>query len=200
MTFLELQNAVMSDRFGEHKRASVKQLINYRGGRLWASEPWTFKILNSTLTLLNGSQSVSLGDFQRLFAVYDASTGTWPIPLYSMRPEDFYDRATSSPGLPGEFSVYNGTLYADRVAPSDRTLRVVGEQKWEDLVADGDVPLLPTEFHYLLVPGAISEGLRRENDPSWQAEEAAYQAGVADMRMAYLTELRTYEDHSPAWP
>lgn len=201
VTFLEIQNAVMSDRFGENRRASVKQWINYRMGRVWASEPWTFKIKNDTLTLPSGSNNVDLEDFQRVFSVYDASSGSnYHTVVNGMRPEDFYHWATSSSGIPDSFTVYNGVLYADRVASSDRLLRLIGEQKWELLVTDDAVPTIPEEFHYMLVPAAISEGLRRENDPSWQAEEASFQAAIVDMKQAYLTEVRTYGDTAPAWP
>jgi predicted secreted Zn-dependent protease len=50
------------------------------------------------------------------------------------------------------------------------------------------------------VHGAISEGLRLENDPSWEAAEADLQTSIMDMRKSYLSQVLVPHDVSPGWP
>jgi hypothetical protein len=77
---------------------------------------------------------------------------------------------------------------------------VLGELEFEPLVADSDVPLLPEGFHNILVHGGSSEGLREENDPTWQGFEQDYQAGLVDLKAGYLTAIKTAGDAFPSWP
>jgi hypothetical protein len=203
VTFLEIQNAVLVDRFSEAMRGACKDWINFRAGKLWSSEPWSFKTLTTTLTIPTTASSAVLSnsDIQRVLAVWDATTdSTNPIPLRAVRPEEFYDWATTTQGLPNDFTVYGGALHVDRVAPSDRILRIVGERDYSELTTDGQEPQFPEEFHYALVLAARAEGLRREQDPSWQADEAAFERSLQDLRSAYLTGVRGYASAMPAWP
>lgn len=189
----------MSDRFDETKREEAKDWINSRYGRVWAQEAWTFKLQSFSLSLAQGAQSTALTGIQRVHSVWDAvSPSYWT--MNPKRPEDFHYFATLSGGIPAEYTVLNGTLHLSHPASSARTYTVIGEAAFEPLVDDGDEPLLPEEFHYMLVHGAASEGLRLENDPTWQGFEQDYQANLADMKNAYLTSVRMYGDAAPSWP
>lgn len=201
MNFLEIQNEVLSDRFAESKRASAKRWINARYGRLWGMEPWSFKKLDTTVTLPLGASTVSIAaSVQRIFNVWDVTTGTQGTPMRLIRPEDFYDESVSSSGIPNGVTVINGVLKADRLASSNRTLRIIGETKFTELSADADIPAIPSEFHYTLVHGAAAEGLRLENDPSWQGFEDDWTRGIEDMKRNYMTEALSWQDHYPDWP
>jgi hypothetical protein len=46
------------------------------------------------------------------------------------------------------------------------------------MLADDDQPWWPAGYEYFLVPGAISVGLKLENDPTWPPLEAEAQAGL----------------------
>jgi hypothetical protein len=201
MTFLELQNATLTDRFSESKRADSKTWINYRYGRLWAQEPWAFKTQSTPLAVTSGALSVAKGAVGDILSIQDATDTTTFRPLVATRPEDFYSYArTTGSGFPYTFSIIGNTLYFDRPMDMNRTLTVLSELPFTPLAADGDVPLIPSEFHYALAAAARSEGLRAEQDPSWQAEEDAFKAAVEDMRREYLTSDLTYQDFYPSWP
>jgi hypothetical protein len=200
MNFLELQDAVLTDRFGEDKRASAKRWINYRYGRLWSTEDWSFKRAVGTVLIPYGSSEVSMGDFQRILGLWDSTIAPSDTSLEAYRPEDFYGNHSTVSGTPYGFTVVGNSIRTNQPVSSNRTLTAVGELAFIPLVADGDEPLLPEEFHMTIVSGAIAQGLREENDPTWDAMEKDFQAGVADLKMGYLTQVRSYSDHSPAWP
>lgn len=200
MTFLELQNAVLSDRFDESKRADAKKWINYRYGRLWAAEDWTFKKAVVSYNVTSGTQTVALNTIQRPYAIWDSTTS----PLYArdiaIRPEDFYDSASRTSSIPGGFTVIGTNIILENPVSSNRTLQVYGELKFVELSADGDTALIPSQFHTILVHGAASEGLKAENDPSWQGAEADFVAAYEDLKKGYLVEARTFGGAAPAWP
>lgn len=200
MTFKQLQDAVLLDRFGETKRADAKRWINYRYGRLWSTEDWAFKRAIADVAVSNAASSVSIGNFQRIYGLWDASISPLFPKMESFRPEDFYGESTLSAGTPYGFTIIGNTIYFDRPASGAKTYKAVGELKFTELVNDGDIPLIPSEFHQTIVSGAQAQGLREENDPTWNALEADFQAGVTDMKAGYLTQVRTYGDAYPDWP
>jgi hypothetical protein len=55
---------------------------------------------------------------------------------------------------------------------------------------------LPAEFHFALVHGGAAEGLKRENDPTFQAAEADFQASITAMRYEYLA---VHRDRPGQW-
>jgi hypothetical protein len=203
MTFLELQDAVLSDRFAESKRDEAKRWINYRYARIWAQEAWNFKLAAITPTIAYPDSSVSLSSMglQRIHGVWDSSTlGTTNRNYLADRPEDFYNWTSTVGGRGYGFSVIGGVLKLDRPVTTATNLIVLGELEFEPLVADSDVPLLPEGFHNILVHGGSSEGLREENDPTWQGFEQDYQAGLVDLKAGYLTAIKTAGDAFPSWP
>ena len=202
MNFLELQEAVMQDRFGENKRASIKIWLNSRYGRVWAKEPWSFKLVVDTVTLPSGDTTVAKGDLQRVIRVWDASSdrGSSYYGIETVAPADFYTYASRNLTYPQGVTVIGDNIVADSVASTSRTFYVLGERKWTPLVSDADVPLIPTEFHYMLVHGAASIGLRVEGDPTADGFEAEYQAAFEDMRRSYMSALTSPISAYPGWP
>lgn len=194
-----MQSAVLTDRFGEQKRADAKRWINHRAGRLWASEPWVFKLGIETISVSAGATTAAM-PLQRIFSLRDSTISPDYTEMSAFRPEDFYAYATRTTNVPYGYSVVGNTIYFDRPLASDRTFVLVGEVNYTDLSADDDVSPFPTEFHYTLVHGARSEGLREENDPTWQGAEEDYKAGVDDMRSAYMVSVRNYDTAWPSWP
>lgn len=200
MTFLEMQNFVLSDRFGSGKRADSKRWINHRYGRMWAQEPWSFKMGFVDFNVPMGDDSVALGTLQRVHAFKDSTTSPSYLPVEALRPEGFMDDLSAQAGIPYSFTIVNNVIYFDRPNTSERTFRALGELKWVSLSADGDTPLVPEEFHETICHGAISEGLRLENDPSWSAAEQDFLSGIQDMRRSYLAQVMITSDFSPSWP
>jgi hypothetical protein len=62
VTFKEIQDAVLLDRFNETQRAAIKFAINSRYGRVWAQEPWAFKRVWVDHSLSAGEDSFTLAD------------------------------------------------------------------------------------------------------------------------------------------
>lgn len=200
MTFLEIVNEVLFDRFGETRRASIKRYVNARYGRVWAQESWTFKRIIVPVSVAANVGSVTLASLglQRVEGVWRVS-GNYNYDTVPLRPEDFYNFTTAVDGTPYDFTIVGDSIVFDKSPSSTENFVVLGEAKFTSLVNDGDVPLLPEEFHMMLVHGAASEALRMENDPTWQGFEQDYLAYLNDMKLSYLTAVRNYGDAYPAW-
>lgn len=200
MNFLEIVNEVLFDRFGEARRESIERYVNARYGRIWASEPWTFKRIAVSTSLTAGDSDKTLTELglQRIEGVWRVQ-GNYNYNTNADRPEDFFQWVSAVGGTPYDFSVYGDTLHFDKSPSSTTSFVVLGEKKFVPLAADGDIPLLPEEFHMMLVHGAASEALRMENDPTWQGFEQDYQAYLLDLKAGYLTAVRNYGDAYPAW-
>lgn len=202
MTFLELQNATMNDRFTETQRAEIKDWINSRYGRVWAQDSWSFKITSTLTSIAASATTISLAslNLQRVESVWDSTYGAYNVEIDPLRPEKFYQYTATYSGYPMNYTVINGNIVFDRPASQTRSIIIVGEQRWTRMTADGDIPALPDEFHFMLVHGASSEGLRLQNDPTWKDFEDDFQRYLVDMRASYLAPVRTFGDAMPSWP
>ena len=200
MNFLEIVDEVLFDRFSETRRAGIKRYVNARYGRVWAQEPWTFKRAAVTTSVSSGVGSVTLASLglQRVEGVWRVS-GNSNYDVNSIRPEDFPGWVSTVGGTPYEFTIYGNSIQLDRSPSSTTSLIVLGELAFAPMVNDTDEPLLPEEFHMMLVHGAASEALRMENDPTWQGFEQDYLAYLEDLKKGYLTAVRSYGDAFPAW-
>lgn len=198
MTFQEIVNEVLFDRFAETRRASVERYVNSRYGRVWAQEPWTFKRIAVSTSMSDSDVTLEELGLQRIEGVWQ-TRGNYNYDMFPNRPEDFFFWVSEVGGVPYNYTVYGDTLHLERSPSSTTDFVVLGEKKFVPLEDDGDVPLIPEEFHMMLVHGAASEGLRMENDPTWQGFEQDYQAYLQDMKLSYLTAVRNFGDAYPAW-
>lgn len=65
-----------------------------------------------------------------------------------------------------------------------------------DMSQDTDEPLLPEDFHSLLIDGAELRELRKQDDPQrWQLVKAAFDDGVRDLK----TFVNAHPDWRPTW-
>ncbi len=191
MTFKEIQDAVLSDRFDESQRGDAKHWVNHRYAWIWALEEWNFQYGTDDVTVTSGSQAVT-GVTSDLAAVLtlQRSDGT---PLVPLSPADFYGHyyGSTQTGSPEAFTVVNGAVM---VGPTSNetatTYRLVYEKEPTLLVADNDVPAIPAGFHFALVHGGAAEGLKLQNDPTFQAFEQDFQASITAMRRKYLSNVR----------
>ena len=203
MTFLELQNEVLSDRFSEAKRASAQRWINAAYGRMWDADLWTFKLQVTDLAADYNTNSASLGNIGVIHGIWDAGDisagGRYAINA-PLRPEDFYTTYREANLRPFNYTVVNGTIYFDNKLDQNRSYHVLSEIPFTELTADGQSPLIPSQYHLALAEGAAAIGYRREADPSAEQAEASFKQGIEDMRRGYLASVRPYEDHFPDWP
>ncbi len=203
MTYKEIQDAIILDRFNETQRAAIKFAINSRYGRMWALEPWSFK-RGFVYTAVGASGSFSLEDvgLQKVETIHRplaGSSGRYAA-LESTRPELSAGDWVSQPGTPVGFTVSNGEVVMDKGFVPNTSVAVFGELAWQPLVDDTDVPLIPQEYHFALVSGGAADMLLRESDPSWQGEEKSFNDQMAEMRISYMSQQRTAHTAYPAWP
>lgn len=196
MKFVDLQNAVLSDRFKEAQRSDAKNWINHRYGWMWTLEPWTFRTRSSTQTITGSSLSApaSLGPIRAVIL----SDGTR---LAYLEPTVFFDRYTAgaSASSPEAYTVLGGAVFVGpAVTGTLGGVTVIDDQQVTLLSGDNDVPATPQEFHFALVHGGAAEGLKLQNDPTWLAFEQDFQASIAAMRASYLEEQRDLAS-APSW-
>lgn len=195
MTFAEIQNAVLTGRFSEVKRAECKNWVNYRYLRLWGRQPWTFKRETLTAAVAAGAMTepTDLGDVIAVFRG-DGSEVYYTDPATFQRR---YGGSAAPVGAGYEYTIVNGQI---TVGPQDSgTYTLVQDKQAPLLAGDADVPLIPLEYHQMLVAGGASIGLRRENDPTWQALEEEWQQALADLEQGYLADHRGQHRQMPAY-
>lgn len=201
MNFLDIQNEVITNRFNTNQLPQAKNWINYRYARLWALEEWPFKYQITDLAVSGGASSVAKGTIGDIVRLVDTSVAPSYSPLTAIRAEDIWDYTnTTQTGAPYDYTVVGNTIYFERPMNANRTFKVLSTIPFTALSADTDIPLIPTEFHYLLVVGATAMGMVRENDPAYQSYEQQWNDGIQDLRAGYLTNLRPAYDSYPAWP
>lgn len=201
MNFLGIQDEVISNRFDPGQRPQVKNWINYRYGRLWGMENWTFKYQITTLAVPGNASSVARGTIGDIVRIWDTTVAPGYAPMRPLRPEDLWDAgSTTQTGAPYDYTMVGNTIYFERPMNANRSFYVLSTLPFAALVNDSDIPLIPTEFHSLLSSGATATGLMRENDPAAQAFEQDWERGIQDLKAAYLTSLRTANDTYPDWP
>lgn len=200
MTYKEIQDAVLLDRFDETQRAAIKFAINSRYGRLWALEPWSFKRALVSFAVSAGDSEFTLTELglQKVEAVFSDLPSDFTR-MYADRPEMALQWAETSSGTSAAYTLMGDTLRLDRPPTSATDLLVVGQKKWAPLVNDSDVPLIPAEYHFALVVGAAADMLLREADPTWQGEEKSFNDQVNEMRMSYMSNMQTQTAY-PSWP
>jgi len=191
LTYKQIQDEVISLRFSESDRASVKNWINIRLAEVWSMEEWLFRRASASVSVTSGSTGITnvpstFGTAHRLYR----SDG---IALRYIEPADYYDIYANQlqTGTPVDYTIINQTFLVGPVSgdtASDYLL--LYEKRLTPLVADTDVPLLPGEYHYMLVPGAISFGMGLKSDFTFQFVEMGWQAAIASMRHEYLVDQR----------
>jgi hypothetical protein len=205
MTFKEIQDAVILDRFNETQRSAIKFAINSRYGRVWALEPWSFKRVQVPVPILPGLNEVSLEalGLQSVEAVhtYSSASQLQFDRLSAMYPDRFVEeRYLGGNDKPYSWSIHTGALRVNSTALLGYTVYALGQKKWVPLVDDTDEPLLPEEYHFILVVGAAADMLLRESDPTWQGEEKAYNDQVNEMMRSYMSQQPMARTAYPAWP
>lgn len=202
MTFKEIVDHVLADRFGPAKRIDAKKWVNHRYWWLWTLEDWTFKWATVTFPIAAGFQQTagSVTDLKTPVAVYLAN-GDPLEPIADHRA--FFDRYASTAsvekGTPEAFTMVGGALLLGPTPVASETGTIIYEREYTELVDDNSVPALPSGSHLALVHGGASEGLRLENDPSWQDSEDSFQATVAVLRQGYLQPIHQPGEQMPAY-
>lgn len=194
MRFVDIVDQVIFDRFGEGKRARAKGWVNFRQQWIWSLEEWTFRDATDDVSVASGSQIVGSlpADFLIARALF-SSDGSPLEPVLDHR--DFYaayfNNTAPVTGTPEAFTVIGNSILvgpASSVNASD--YKLVYERECTELVDDDDVPAIPLGFHLMLVHGGAAEGLKLQQDPTWESFEQDFSAAIDVMRQDYLLPIR----------
>lgn len=193
MTFAQLITEVTTgtDRFTTAQANSAARWVQFSYGQVWTSENWSFRqgvVTNCTTT----PNTVTLGGTP---ADIGAVSGIWTDEgnrLIYLVSDDFFNLYTDGTvtGTPYHYTVINGVVYLGPTPnASSSAYRLTYEKAPTQLTDDTDIPSLPSEYHYLLVPGALAIGLALFNDFTFQFMRETYLTGLASMRADYLTDI-----------
>lgn len=193
MTFKEMQDLVLGTRFTSGQRTAAKSWINSREVALWNQDGVTWEFAypddyDADVTAGVNTLSVGAGlpadldDVLRL-------TRDDGCPLKELNREDFdlfrIRLPSLTSGTPWYYTVVNRSVVLAPTPDVNATYTLAYSRRLchfdgdDDVVAgvmveDDDYPVYPDEFHGVLVPGAVSTGLKYENDPTWSALEEEY--------------------------
>lgn len=192
MTYLEIVNMVLSGSFDEAKRAQAKVWVNARLGELLDLETWSFLRATDTVTVTAGSRVVA--DVAASFGVGHALLNSDGQALTPYRdPARFLEDypADTLTGTPETWTAIGTTVMVGPAAALTETdWTLVYERAHVDLVDDTDVPILPSQYHLMLVHGAKAIGMRMLGVPLWNEHEQAFQQSLDAMRRKYLVTVR----------
>ena len=191
MQFSDIYGEVIALRFNSNYVTSAKRWVNLRYAQAWNAEDWTFIPATANPTVTAGSNQLgglptALG---RINYLWDQNGA----PISYLIPEEFFkiSWSPSSPsnGDPNYYTVVNNSVFLTPTPVNSYSgtsgWQMVYERKLVELVNDTDVPLLPDEYHYALVHGALATGLSLVNDFTYAQQEEQWQAAIQSMMQAY---------------
>jgi len=199
MTFLELQDAVKSDRFAEEQRGDVRNWLNAAYWVIWIAEEWEFRYASKTVSVTAGSTLVTglPTDFGNVRRFLRGDTGRIKYLDQVEYQDRFYSPRAPVTGPPSHYTVTNGVVTvgpASNETASDYL--IVYEKEFTPLVNDDDQHALPPGSDFILVFAAAVIGLQIQNDFTWQFLEQSQSSWVASMRRNYLSNAR---DDDPSY-
>jgi hypothetical protein len=190
LSYKQVQDILVGERFGSGMREEIKRWINLRYAQIWGDSEWPFKrvwreswniqVAPPTMppaywktTRLVSSDGTVLG-----FLDPDRFDSTYPV--------------GSDGGTPAHYTVLNSQIY---LGPSTSTASLVHSYERRPchfnssdvltpglMNADDDYPVWPVDWHYALVVGATATGLKMQNDPTWDSLEQEFGSVILSMR------------------
>lgn len=191
MTFSDICSEVQSLRFSSAQSASIQRWVNDRYAALWNADEWIFKYNKANVTATTGSNLIS-----NLPDNFGIALGLWRADGYPLRwvpPRDFENlyQGSTDTAAPMFFTVIDQSIILGPTSnESSDSYLLLYEKRLTPLVADADVPAIPSQHHYLLVVGALYLGLMLMNDFTFQFVEQQWQQGIAEMRLEWLNDQR----------
>lgn len=158
--FQDASNVIITD-------ATWKDYVNARYRAVGASSPyWPWKEAQSTaLAVTAGSRGPTLPtDGWRVLAVYNNTEGVVIRPMDGVALH-FSSFADSDSGTPQFYRVRNNVLELWPKSDIARTLHVTYLAPLTALSADGDLPIFPSDYHDLLVEGALADAYYDDGQP-----------------------------------
>lgn len=194
MTRQDLRNELIAFRFNAQQANSINSWLNLAYQQLWCMDAWPFRKVKPTAVSVSAASTGIMtmpSDFHRATGVYDVNG----YPLRYLAPKAFSDVYVSNTqtGTPQDYTLYNNVVYIGPGPQQATTMSLAYLRRISRLVNgttdtagvmtdDADVPTFPSEYHYMLVFGAMSLGLRLENDPTYPSVDDSWQMSLQLMR------------------
>lgn len=180
MTYLALQEEVMSFQFSEKYRELTKRWLNTAQRKAVQESEFRTQEEAKAFTTTSGDNTLELpADFCRWIDLYDTGTN-WPLTALEKRE---YDALEASSGRPTLYTVVGDQITLWPTPDGSYPLSLRYWRLPQDMVADGDEPEIPVQYHEVLVAYAMMKAYARENDYQasrfWKEE---WEAGVMKMR------------------
>jgi hypothetical protein len=188
VNFLQLQDSVLGTRFNTGQRPEAKNWINARYQQVWGACDWPWKRREGNLGVTGGQQTVNLATnlptLNRIISLHTDEGDV--IPYLAPGEWDKFYAAQTDQGTPEAFTLVNNVVYLGPIPSTSANYPIRYEAKITLLDDDSDEPLIPEADHYILVVGAMSLGLKWENDPTWDLPETEYQTMLMAMKNNYM--------------
>lgn len=189
MTFQEIYTEVINLRFNGNNAASAKHWVNQAYAEAWFAQDWTFAWATANVAITSGSSALGSlpSDFGNTSYLW-SETGT---PIKYLTPQQFYKTfyGATDTGYPLFYTVVNGSISLGPTPNySSSAYQLVYRRAFTTLVNDSDVPLLPAEYHYMLVHGGLRYGLATVNDFTYAMQAEMFNELLASMGNQYLSD------------
>jgi hypothetical protein len=198
MTFAEIYGEVITARFKSSQTASAKRWVNMREGQIWAAAEWPWKIVSAADVTATTSTPTLDSSVHSPLAVYDDIGNELEYMIAKDFDEIYIPRGIQNTrGRPEAFKWNNNVLTLGDYPDHSYALKYTYLRKQSHyasgaivtvgaMSADSDYPLFDSHWHEVLTIGALSTGLKVENDPTWEALEQEFSMMVAAMIDHYL--------------
>lgn len=97
-------------------------------------------------------------------------------------------------GQPSDYTVLENKIYFWPIPDKVYTFKFPYQKKHTDLSGSTDTPIIPAEWHHVIVSGGLAKAKKFLGDDDWQAEKNEYEHGIKLM----LGQNRRYIDRAPA--
>lgn len=203
LTYRQIQDYAIADAFDESDRAIVKEAINARYGELFDNQQWTFTQGTTNVTVTQGSRAVTnLPTDLGIVIGLERADG---VPLRAL--EDYRDYAArwigtlnQLTGMPEEYCAWAGALSVGPISSETSSAYTLTYEKGITLLAgDGDVPVIPGQYHLMLVHGAKADVFTLKNILLADGPEAKWNEYLQAMQRKYLVASRGNKTQVPAF-
>lgn len=190
MTYLELQDAVL-DRLNlssTEARARVKVELNQRYREVTSSTNLA-RTRRGTVdgAVTSGNTAVTLAGVAKVLTVFDPSLFKAPLSECTLDQIREWNAPGTVTGIPTHYAIVaHGAssvgLHLFPVPSANNTLKVDALVGFTPLVADGDIPVFPDDYHDTLVNGVMADEYDKLEKTLSAKYEAKFEKRLSDLR------------------
>jgi hypothetical protein len=192
VTFLELQNDVMSrlNLTSSDARTRIKHELNtrYREVQTGVNLERTRRSEIAVTTVANNAL-VTVPACAKILSIFDPINLKRPLSEVSQNQLRQLDSTGTITGIPHTYAIeanLNDTVIVRFYPKPDAIYNLRGDAivAGTEMVADGDSPSFPTDFHDILVRGVMSDELNKmeKQRPAADKEEAKFEKRLSELR------------------